>query len=83
MTLTLFPVFEKGSVNIGGEGGPYVRAAGRWGGAIPQSFGERFRNAFDTEVQSWVDAAKLDKIGGPTAWDGYATAACCNAVVAA
>jgi myo-inositol 2-dehydrogenase/D-chiro-inositol 1-dehydrogenase len=34
-------------------------------------------------VQSWVDAAKRGEIGGPTAWDGYATAACCEAGVAA
>jgi hypothetical protein len=33
-------------------------------------------------MQSWVDAAKRGEIGGPTAWDGYATAACCEAGVA-
>jgi myo-inositol 2-dehydrogenase / D-chiro-inositol 1-dehydrogenase len=76
-------VFEKGIVNIGEDGGPYVRSAGRWGGEITPSFVERFRNAFDDEVQSWVDAAKRGDVGGPTAWDGYATAACCEAGVAA
>jgi myo-inositol 2-dehydrogenase/D-chiro-inositol 1-dehydrogenase len=34
-------------------------------------------------VQSWVDAAKRGEVGGPTASDGYATAACCEAGVAA
>jgi len=34
-------------------------------------------------VQRWVDAARRGEIGGPTAWDGYATAACCEAGVAA
>jgi myo-inositol 2-dehydrogenase/D-chiro-inositol 1-dehydrogenase len=76
-------VFEKGSANIGEDGGPYVRTAGRWGGEIPQGFVERFKSAFDREVQSWVDAAKRGEVGGPTAWDGYATAACCEAGVAA
>jgi myo-inositol 2-dehydrogenase / D-chiro-inositol 1-dehydrogenase len=76
-------VFEKGIVNIGEDGGPYVRTEGRWGGEITPSFIERFRSAYDAEVQSWVDAAKRDEVGGPTAWDGYATAACCEAGVAA
>ena len=76
-------VFEKGIVNIGEDGGPYVRSAGHWGGGVTPSFVERFRSAYDSEVQSWVDAAKLGVIGGPTTWDGYATAACCEAGVAA
>lgn len=76
-------VFEKGIVNIGEDDGPYVRSAGRWGGEVTPGFVERFRSAFDTEFQSWVDAAKRGEVGGPTAWDGYATAACCEAGVAA
>jgi myo-inositol 2-dehydrogenase / D-chiro-inositol 1-dehydrogenase len=75
-------VFEKGIVNIGEDAGPYVRSAGRWGGVITPGFLERFRSAYDAEMQSWVDAAKRGEIGGPTAWDGYATAACCEAGVA-
>ena len=76
-------VFEKGIVNIGEDSAPYVRSGGRWGGEITPSFIERFRSAYDSEVQSWVDAAKRGEVGGPTAWDGYATAACCEAGVAA
>ena len=76
-------VFEEGIVNIGEDGGPYVRSAGRWGGEITPTFVERFGRAFDTEVQRWVNAAKIGEVGGPTAWDGYATAACCEAGVAA
>jgi myo-inositol 2-dehydrogenase/D-chiro-inositol 1-dehydrogenase len=76
-------VLEKGIVNIGEDSGPYIRSAGRWGGEVTPSFVERFRSAFDAEFQSWVDAAKRGEIGGPTAWDGYATAACCEAGVAA
>jgi myo-inositol 2-dehydrogenase/D-chiro-inositol 1-dehydrogenase len=75
-------VFENGVVNIGGDGGPYVRHGGRWGGSITPSFIERFRSAYDAEVQSWVAAARRDEVGGPTVWDGYATAACCEAGVA-
>jgi myo-inositol 2-dehydrogenase / D-chiro-inositol 1-dehydrogenase len=76
-------VFEKGIVNIGEDSGAYIRSAGRWGGQVTRTYIERFRNAYDAEVQSWVDAAKRGEIGGPTAWDGYATTACCEAGVMA
>jgi myo-inositol 2-dehydrogenase / D-chiro-inositol 1-dehydrogenase len=76
-------VFEKGIVNIGEDGGPYIRSAGHWGGEITPGFVERFKSAYDAEVQSWIDAAKRGEVGGPTVWDGYATAACCEAGVAA
>jgi predicted dehydrogenase len=76
-------VFEKGVVNIGEDGGPYIRSAGRWGGEVTRSYIDRFQNAYDAEVQIWVDAASQGEIGGPTAWDGYATAACCEAGLAA
>jgi myo-inositol 2-dehydrogenase/D-chiro-inositol 1-dehydrogenase len=76
-------VFEKGIIDIGEDRGPFVRSAGRWSGEITPSFVERFRNAYDEEMKSWVDAARGDRVGGPNAWDGYASAACCEAGVAA
>lgn len=75
--------FEDGIVNIGGDGGPYIRTSGRWGGKITPGFEDRFGAAYDVEVQAWADAARRGEIGGPTAWDGYATAACCEAGVEA
>ena len=75
--------FEEGIVNIGGDKGLYTRSAGRWGGNVTPGFEERFGAAYDVEIQSWVDAALKGEIGGPTAWDGYATAACCEAGVEA
>jgi len=75
--------FEDGIVNIGNDSGPYVRTQGRWGGQVTPGFEERFGAAYDVEVQAWVDAALRGEIGGPSAWDGYATAACCEAGVQA
>jgi myo-inositol 2-dehydrogenase/D-chiro-inositol 1-dehydrogenase len=75
--------FEEGIVNIGGDQGPYTRSAGHWGGNVTPGFEERFGAAYDVEIQSWVDAAVRGEIGGPSAWDGYATAACCEAGVEA
>ncbi|WP_404288156.1 Gfo/Idh/MocA family protein [Glutamicibacter arilaitensis] len=75
--------FEDGIVSIGNDAGPYVRTAGQWGGKITPGFEERFGAAYDTEIQSWVNAALRGELGGPSAWDGYATAACCEAGVEA
>ncbi|MBD7996218.1 Gfo/Idh/MocA family oxidoreductase [Arthrobacter sp. Sa2CUA1] len=75
--------FETGIVSIGGDTEPYIRSAGTWGGGVTPGFGERFGDAYDLELQDWVDAAARGEIGGPSAWDGYATAACCEAGVKA
>jgi myo-inositol 2-dehydrogenase / D-chiro-inositol 1-dehydrogenase len=75
--------FEQGVVSIGNDSGPYVRTQGRWGGQVTPGFVERFATAYDVELQAWVDAALEGRIGGPSAWDGYATAACCEAGVEA
>ncbi|MCU1433908.1 MAG: iolG [Pseudarthrobacter sp.] len=75
--------FEDGIVSIGGDSGPYIQSAGKWGGNVTPGFEDRFGAAYDVEVQAWVDAALRGEIGGPTAWDGYATAACCEAGVEA
>ena len=50
-------VGEKGSAMIGLDVGLVHKAApGRWGGVITPSFKERFGQAYDTEIQRWVDA---------------------------
>lgn len=77
-------VFEQGVVDIGGDEGAYVRTAGRWGGAVTPGFEQRFAAAFDTEFQGWVNTLRAGRApDGPSAWDGYAAAACCEAGVAA
>lgn len=71
--------FERGVVSIGEGSEPEVTAAGRTGQAVHEGFVSRFREAYDIEVQDWVDGVLSGHITGPTAWDGYATAACCEA----
>lgn len=75
--------FETGVVGIGGDTEPYIRTAGTWGGNITPGFEERFRDAYDLELHSWANAAARGELDGPSAWDGYATAACCEAGVRA
>ena len=77
-------VGEKGSAFIGLDQNLQIKSTdGRWGGAITPSFVERFGPAYDLELQRWVDAAKAGTIDGPSAWDGYAAVAVCEAGVLA
>ncbi|AFM15135.1 putative dehydrogenase [Mycolicibacterium chubuense NBB4] len=82
-------VAEKGSAMIGLDVGLVRKSVpGRWGGTITPSFKERFGRAYDTEIQRWVDAVRRgadtgDYVDGPTAWDGYAATAVCEAGVGA
>lgn len=73
--------FERGIVKIGDGAELEVTADGRRGTAVDAGFVSRFRHAYDVEVQDWVDAVHHGRIAGPSAWDGYATAACCAAGV--
>jgi myo-inositol 2-dehydrogenase/D-chiro-inositol 1-dehydrogenase len=74
-------VAERGSATIGLGVDVLTRAAGHWGGAVPDDFRVRFGLAYDVEVQRWVNAAAKGGVDGPTAWDGYAAAAVCTAGV--
>ncbi|MEZ0354738.1 Gfo/Idh/MocA family protein [Mycobacterium sp. SA01] len=80
-------VAEKGSAMIGLDVGLIRKTApGTWGGQITPGFRERFGQAYDTEFQRWVAAAREGSstgnyVDGPSAWDGYAAAAVCEAGV--
>jgi myo-inositol 2-dehydrogenase/D-chiro-inositol 1-dehydrogenase len=77
-------VGEQGSATIGLDQNLQVkRTDGSWGGQITPGFVERFGQAYDIELQRWVDAAKQGTIDGPGAWDGYAAVAVCEAGVKA
>ena len=77
-------VGERGSAFIGLDQNLQVKSTdGRWGGAMTPSFVERFGQAYDIELQRWVDAAKAGTIDGASAWDGYAAVAVCEAGVLA
>ncbi|MFI5556020.1 Gfo/Idh/MocA family protein [Streptomyces sp. NPDC051738] len=74
-------VCERGTARVGDGHAMVTNAAGRWGGTIAQDYIERFADAYDREVQAWVDATRRGEVTGPSAWDGYAVAAVCEAGV--
>lgn len=74
-------VCERGTARVGDGHAMVTNMAGRWGGTIAQDFVERFADAYDREVQAWVDAIRRGEVTGPGVWDGYAAAAVCEAGV--
>jgi myo-inositol 2-dehydrogenase/D-chiro-inositol 1-dehydrogenase len=76
-------VCENGTARMGDAHGLLVNAGGRWGGSIAPDYVPRFEEAYDREVQAWVDATRKGEVTGPSSWDGYAAAAVCEAGVRA
>jgi myo-inositol 2-dehydrogenase/D-chiro-inositol 1-dehydrogenase len=76
-------VCERGTARIGDSHGMLLNSATGWGGPIAPGFIERFEEAYDREVQHWVNASLRGEVTGPSAWDGYAAAAVCEAGVRA
>lgn len=73
--------FERGIASVSGASALELTTNQAKGSAIDAGFETRFREAYDLEVQEWVDSVLTGEPTGPTAWDGYATAACCAAGV--
>ncbi|MGW0706307.1 Gfo/Idh/MocA family protein [Streptomyces sp. NPDC002643] len=74
-------VCERGTARIGDGHDLLVNAAGRWGGTVTPGYVERFEDAYDRQVQAWVDATRRGEVTGPSTWDGYTVAAICEAGV--
>lgn len=74
-------VGEAGSARIGEEHGVLVTARGGARQEVPQDYLVRFADAYDREVQTWVDATRRGRVTGPSAWDGYAASVAAEAGV--
>ncbi|MFH8801944.1 Gfo/Idh/MocA family oxidoreductase [Streptomyces sp. NPDC017936] len=76
-------VGEAGSARVGDDHGVLVTAHGSAGTDVPRDYLVRFADAYDREVQAWVDATRRGVVTGPSAWDGYAASAVAEAGVRA
>ncbi len=47
---------------------------------IPEEFTERFKTAYDHEIQHWVNDVASDKVTGPSSWDGLIAMVTCDAL---
>ncbi|MFJ4268643.1 Gfo/Idh/MocA family protein [Paenarthrobacter nicotinovorans] len=65
-------VFESGLARIGQESRMQTWSEGRVSMAHHTSYKSRFVEAYDRQIQAWVDAVHGGSlIAGPNAWDGY------------
>ncbi len=81
--VTTEAVFEQGVAQIGRTAGLTLWSQGAARVAEHPGYVGRFAQAYDLEVQAWVDAARAGRIGGPSAWDGYLAALASEAGVEA
>ena len=59
---------------------PSIRKNAAVSTAIDTDCFVRFKDAYDKEVQDWVDNAEAGVITGPNAWDGYLAAITADAL---
>ncbi|MEW2155908.1 Gfo/Idh/MocA family oxidoreductase [Streptomyces sp. NPDC007189] len=76
-------VCERGSARIGEEHTMVVTTAGSAREEVAQDYLVRFADAYDREVQAWVDATRRGEVTGPGVWDGYAACVVAEAGVRA
>ncbi|MFC3999765.1 Gfo/Idh/MocA family oxidoreductase [Nocardiopsis sediminis] len=76
-------VGETGTVRLPDPAAPAVRTAGRSATSVLQDWKDRFAEAYDVEIQEWVDSVAAGAPAGPSAWDGYAAAMISDATVEA
>ncbi len=75
---------ESGTAALADRGHVVLRSANRVGSTVPEDWRERFIEAYDVEFQEWIHAVTAGEgATGPSAWDGYAAQAICDAGVAA
>jgi myo-inositol 2-dehydrogenase / D-chiro-inositol 1-dehydrogenase len=75
---------ETGTAALADRGLVVVRSEHGAGVAVPEDWRERFIAAYDVELQEWVNGVAAGSgATGPSAWDGYAAQAVCDAGVTA
>jgi myo-inositol 2-dehydrogenase/D-chiro-inositol 1-dehydrogenase len=77
-------VGEDGTAALADIGQVVVRSRNRAGVRVPEDWRERFIAAYDVEFQEWINEVVAGTpLTGPSAWDGYAAQAVCDAGVEA
>ncbi|MDR2374505.1 MAG: Gfo/Idh/MocA family oxidoreductase [Bifidobacteriaceae bacterium] len=72
-------VLEAGTVALADQSATVRRDAAGARHRLTADHNQRFGQAFAAELQAWINAVAAGRQTGPTAWDGYAAAAVCDA----
>lgn len=62
---------EDGILNLPEPANIEICAGAQRGHYIHKDWSTRFIEAYDVEIQEWIDSTKRGRVEGPTAWDGY------------
>ncbi|MBL1084605.1 Gfo/Idh/MocA family oxidoreductase [Streptomyces actinomycinicus] len=76
-------VCEAGSARIGDDHTMVVTTRDGAREEVAQDYLVRFADAYDRELQAWVDAARRGEVTGPDVWDGYTASVVAEAGVRA
>lgn len=76
-------VCEDGALKMGTPMAPSIRKNTQCSTEITTDCFVLFKDAYDAEIQNWVDCAEKGVIEGPTTWDGYLAAVTADALVKA
>lgn len=74
-------VCEEGVIDLPRPIAPTYRRAGAMTTPIAQDWKTRFVDAYDTEIQEWINATKRGEVRGPNAWDGLVANVAADALV--
>jgi myo-inositol 2-dehydrogenase/D-chiro-inositol 1-dehydrogenase len=76
-------VCENGSIKMPDPSFPTIKSEANSSVAIETSWKRRFIEAYDVELQDWLNTTREGKMNGPSAWDGYLVAVTSDALVKA
>ena len=63
---------EKGTAELAESNKVVLKNGDSFSGRVPADWRERFIEAYDTELQDFINSARDGEVVGPSAWDGYA-----------
>ena len=75
-------VCEEGEIALHAPQNTIVKVAESERESIPNDFTVRFKEAYDREMQAFVDGINADQLTGPTSWDGLIACVTCDALFA-
>lgn len=61
---------------------PTYRKSGGLTTPIGHDWKKRFIEAYDTEIQEWINSTRKGEMNGPSAWDGFVANLTADALVA-
>ena len=76
-------VCEDGALKMGTPMAPSIRKNAQCSEEITTDCFVLFKDAYDAEIQNWVDCAADGVVEGPDTWDGYLAAVTADALVKA